>query len=138
MTKYYVDAAIWRDYYENRSDRFRPLGIWALDFFKKALEEEWVIICSDIVENELAIKYDKEHIKDILSVISKTNLLKRVEATPRQHKEARSLSKKRNVPKGDAFHAIIARDEGAILVTRDHHFDELQDVVRSIKPEGLI
>lgn len=27
--KYYLDACIWRDYFENREDRFRPLGEWA-------------------------------------------------------------------------------------------------------------
>ena len=35
MARYYVDTAIFRDYCENRVDRFRPLGEWALAFFKK-------------------------------------------------------------------------------------------------------
>ena len=40
--KYYIDSNIWRDYFENRSDRFRPLGDWALMFFKEIIINESV------------------------------------------------------------------------------------------------
>ena len=36
--KYYLDTSIWRDYYENRSDKFRPWGEWALILINKILE----------------------------------------------------------------------------------------------------
>jgi len=34
----------------------------------------------------------------------------------------------RNVPRGDALHAIIARDHKLILITRDNHFKKLEDI----------
>ena len=136
--KYFVDTLTWRDYYENREDRLRPLGEWAFEFFKKAMEEGSLIIYSDFVKDELRKDYDEEKIKDMLGVIDKVDLLKRVEVKPNQFEEAVKLSKERNVPFGDALHAIVARDNNATVITRDHHFEELQDIADSKKPEDLI
>jgi len=136
--KYYIDTLIWRDYYENRKDRFRPLGEWAFEFFKKAMMEDCLIFYSDFVEDELRKDYDVKKIKEIFTVIDKIQLLKRVEVQPVQLKEAAKISKERNVPFGDALHAIIARDVGATVITRDHHFEDLQDIASSKKPEDLI
>jgi len=138
MKKYYIDTLTWRDYYENRKDRFRPLGEWALRFFKKAMEEKSLIFYSDFVEDELKRDYDKEQITDMLSVIDAVDILNKVEASPKQFKEAALLSKERNVPFGDALHALIAREVGAVVITRDHHYEELQDIAPSKKPEQLI
>jgi len=52
--------------------------------------------------------------------------------------EAKQISKKQNVPMGDALHAILARDSYAILVTRDRHFQRLRLISSSFKPEELI
>jgi hypothetical protein len=35
MQRYYLDTCIWVDYLENRQDRFRPLGDWALRLIKQ-------------------------------------------------------------------------------------------------------
>jgi len=136
--KYYIDTLIWRDYYENRKDRFRPLGEWALDFFKKAIRENSMIIYSDFVEDELRKDYNEKQIKDIFSVIDKVSLLRKVEVQQKQFMEAAKLSKERNVPFGDAVHAIVSRDVGSIIITRNHHFEELQDIVIPKKPEELL
>ena len=136
--KYYIDTLTWRDYYENRKDRFRPLGEWAFEFFKKAMREDCLIFYSDFVEDELRKDYDAKKIKEIFTVIDKIQLLKKVEVQPNQLKEAAKISKERNVPFGDALHAIIARDIGATVITRDHHFEDLQDIAPSKKPEDLI
>jgi len=37
-------------------------------------------------------------------------------------KEAHQLSRKLKIPVKDALHALIARDNGAIFITRDKHF----------------
>jgi len=42
------------------------------------------------------------------------------------------------VPAGDALHAIVARDNDLILVTRDRHFRKLEDISKHYKPEELI
>ncbi|PIU30138.1 hypothetical protein COT07_02335 [Candidatus Woesearchaeota archaeon CG07_land_8_20_14_0_80_44_23] len=136
--KYYVDTLIWRDYYENRRDRFRPLGEWAFEFFKKAICEESLIFCSDFIERELLKDYDEEKVKDMLSIIERIHLLRRVEVRAEQFNEAAGLCKERRIPFGDALHAIVARDVGATVITRDHHFEELQDIALSKKPEDLL
>jgi len=48
------------------------------------------------------------------------------------------LKKKLKIPFGDALHTILAKDNEAILVTRDHHFDVVEGIVKIRKPEDLI
>lgn len=33
--RFYLDACIWGDYWENRSDNFRPLGEWAFRYLSR-------------------------------------------------------------------------------------------------------
>ena len=120
MNKYYFDSCIWRDYFENRSDKFRPL-----------------IIYSDIVEEELNVGFSKEEVKNIISVVPKENIIK-INVSKEQLREAIQVSKELNIPTKDALHAIVARNNNAILVTRDKHFYELQNQVEIKKPEDLI
>ena len=135
MQKYYLDACIWFDYFENRKDRFRPLGEWALDLIKKIIEENALILYSDLVEAELKRRY--LNMFDMLRVVPNRLLIK-VIASDAQIKEATLISKKTNIPKPDALHAVIARDNNAILITRDAHFLELQEDIIIKKPEELI
>ena len=136
--KFYLDSAIWRDYSENRSDRFRPLGEWALTLINNALENEDFILYSDMVIKELKVKYSDEEINNILEIVSKRNLLVKVDISESQAKEAAILCGQREVAFGDALHAILARDNNAIMVTRDKHFLELTDIAEVKKPEDLI
>jgi len=55
-----------------------------------------------------------------------------------QRDEAMKISKERNLPPGDVLHAIIARDHKLIMITRDKHFKELEDITIHYKPEELI
>ncbi len=122
--KYYIDAAIWRDLHENRSDRFRPLGDWAFELFKKIRKDKEKILYSNLVVDELSIAFEKETIKKLFEDISE--LLEKVEIKKEHVEEAKILSKELKIPFGDALHGILARDNNAIMVTRDHHFEELQ------------
>jgi|SRR3989344_1646032 len=137
MKKFYFDTSIWRDYYENRSDKFRPLGEWALMLVNKIISEEHIVLYSDLVTTELKIHYTEEEIKKMFNVLHDDALVK-VDITFSQSEEAIILSKKRNVPFGDALHSILARDYNAILVSRDNHFLELTDIAEIKKPEDLI
>jgi predicted nucleic acid-binding protein len=56
----------------------------------------------------------------------------------KQFRKAKDISNKRNIPVFDALHAIIARDNSAVMITRDRHFDKLLDIVRYKKPEEII
>ena len=68
----------------------------------------------------------------------KPNHLKRVQVTKEQFEEARRLSKQRDVPLGDAIHAVLARDHDAQLVSRDWDFEKLKDITNVQKPENLM
>jgi len=61
-----------------------------------------------------------------------------VESTEKQARKAKDLSSKRDIPKGDALHALIARDNKATLVTLDNHFKKLLDITKPKRPQDLI
>lgn len=134
---YYIDSCIWRDYFENRSDKFRPLGDWAFSLIKLIIQENNLIIYSDLVEEELHEGFSEEDIKKIISIVPKENLVK-IESSSEQLKEAIQIAKKLRIPVKDTLHAILARDNDAIMVTRDKHFYELSGKVTIKKPEDLI
>jgi len=138
MVRYYLDSCIWRDYFENRSDRFRPLGDWALDLIKKIIHEEGIILYSDLVEDELEVVYSKDEIRNnIFSIVPKEIFLK-VLISENQSKESVYYSKKLGIPINDCIHAILARDNNAIMVTRDKHFFEFKGITEVKCPEELI
>lgn len=135
--KYYLDTCIWIDYLENRYDKFKPLGDWALELINKIIRDNSSFIFSDHVIKELENKYSKNELKKFLEFIPK-QLIINTKTTKNQAKEAYNLKIKFNIPFGDALHTILARDNQAKLVTRDKHFIELKNIVEIKKPEELI
>lgn len=61
-----------------------------------------------------------------------------VPITNKQIQEAQIIGKIRKVGGADALHAILARDNDAILVTRDAHYLDLTDITTIKKPEDII
>ncbi len=137
MTRYYIDACIWRDYLENRSDNFRPLGEWALELIKKAIRSEEMILCSELVKDELREDLKEEEINDAFSIVP-PNLFLTVKISRKQIIETKEKSLVMRTPFKDTLHAVIARDNDAIMVTRDKHFLELLDIAKIRKPEDLL
>lgn len=135
--KYYIDACIWRDFHENRKDKFRPLGEWAFNLFRMIKETKGKVLYSDLVVEELSIAYDANAIKDIFKIIERDGLLEKAEVRKEQFQEAARLKRERNLPFADVLHAIIARDNEAIMVTRDTHFEEFENIGTIRKPEDL-
>lgn len=135
--KYYLDTCIWRDYFEDRKDRFRPLGEWAFQFIKKIIEEESKVIFSDLNRTELMLAYSGEEINNILTIIPKSKLIF-VERDKGKMKSAKEFSIRFKIHFADALHAVFALENGAILVSRDKHFDNLRFVLDVKKPEDLI
>ena len=138
MADYYIDASIWRDFHENRVDRFRLLGEWAFELFKKIRKNKEKVLYSDLIVEELSKDFGKETIIKIFSIMMEEGLLKKVEIKEKQIKEAVRLRNNLKIPFGDVLHAILARDNNAIMVTRDRHFEEVQNIVNIKKPEELI
>ena len=137
MKTYYFDTSIWLDFFENRNEPSMPKGEWAKKLVSNISENKDKIIFSDNNSIELeGIGYSKYEIEDLLSSLKP--LIYYVESTAKQVENARDLSKKRDVPKRDALHALLARDNKAILVTLDNHFKKLTDIAYPCSPKSLI
>lgn len=136
--KYYIDTSIWRDFYEDRKDRFRPLGEWAFELFKKIIREKSIVLYSKLVIEELLNDFSMEEIKKIFSIVDDKGLLEEVEISQSQREEAGILCNRLRIPFNDCLFAILARDNRAIMVARDHHFELLADITEAKKPEELI
>jgi len=135
--RFYIDTSIWVDVYEDRTGHCgEPLGEFGTVLLSKILAEKSRIVVTDILLAELHVKFSDSQIKGIFSLFEK--LIEPVKSSKDQHEEALRLASERDVPKGDAFHAILARDSDSILVTRDRHFKKLSDISRPFKPEDLI
>ncbi len=139
--KVFVDTHIFIDYFLDRKDRFKPLGEFAFQFFKKAVEcRYFVIICQPVIDELCSAlsKNEKAVWEDVLYDLVKAKKIELITFSREQMKEASAISAERNVPKYDALFAIIARDNNAIIVSRDkHHHENLSDLVRVSRPEEL-
>lgn len=136
-TKYYLDACIWIDYFENRSDRFRPLGEWALDLIKKIIRDEDIFVISGQLIKELSKEYSSEKLANIFKIVPKA-LTIQIETKECYNLYALRMKNKYKIPFGDALHLAIAKYNQCILVTRDNHFNGLDEGVQINKPEELI
>ena len=134
MTQYYLDTSIWIDFYEKRGHN----GELAFQFLSKVLRGNNSIFYSDLVIVELKrVGYTQEQVLDIFR-IAKPYFLRRLHIYPEQIDEARLLMQSRNIPKGDALHAILARDNNTILISRDNDFKKLKDITKVHFPEDFI
>ena len=135
--KYYLDTSIWLDFFENRNESNLPKGDWAHKLLSKITENNGKVIYSDIVLLELGVAgYQPHEIEKLFKKIKP--ILVFVESTEKQVRKAKDLSAKRDVPKGDALHAVVARDNKATLVTIDNHFKKLLDITKTRRPQDLI
>lgn len=136
--KFYLDTAIWRDYFEDRKDNLKPLGEFAFNFLRQCKERKIMIIVSDAVVFELRKYFSQERINEIFSYFK--DIIVNVYATPEQVFEANKewLERKKKLPFDDVLHAVIAKHHAAILVARDNHFFEfLCSIIEVAKPEDI-
>lgn len=134
--KFYLDTSIWRDYFEDRKDNLKPLGEFAFQFLKKCEKNDWVVLFSELVIQELKPYYSSERIVEVFS--SFKQFLLEVSISNDQILEARKiLAFTKETHLKDIIHAILARDNKAIMITRDRHFDALSDFVKVAKPEDI-
>jgi len=135
--KYYLDASIWVDFYENRKGYNNEcLGDYAFKLLIQIKAKADRIILTDFLIRELEVRYSIEEINGMFKLFE--HLVDKIMITKEQKEEANKISEKRNVPKGDAIHAIIARDNKLILITRDNHFRSLEDISFYYRPEEFI
>ncbi|MBU2639074.1 MAG: type II toxin-antitoxin system VapC family toxin [Nanoarchaeota archaeon] len=135
--KFYLDTSIWMDLYEDRKGfNNEPLGDYAWDLVSYIKTIGGKIIVSVFLLKELERYYPLDEIRGMTFLFE--GLMIKAEVSDAQIKEAKSLSKERNVPFGDAIHAVVARDNNAIIVSRDRHFMLLADICNVIPPEKII
>lgn len=133
---YYVDTCIWRDYFEDRADGMRPLGAFAFQFLDGCLQRNIPLITTDNVIRELRKYYSAHRINQVFQ--SYISIIRTVEVTKMDWDEAKRLSRTRvESHLEDILHAVVARNHGCILITRDKGFDSLRDVIPVQKPEEV-
>ncbi len=133
MAIYNLDTSIWLDYYEKRGNN----GVNALKLILKIIKDKSMVIYSDLHIKELKdLGYNLGEINILLRIVKPDNL-RRVHISREQKEEATLLAYNRDIPRGDALHAILARDNNSIMVSRDMHFQRLLDVVKTKRPEEL-
>ena len=136
MVRFYVDTSVWRDYFEDRKDNVRPLGLFAFRFLKKCTEKGFKILFSHFVVEELLTYYSKERVKLVFENF-KEHLVE-VRETDDMRREALVLKEKFSIPLVDAAHALLAKANNAVIVSRDKHFRELEHIVEVRLPEEII
>ena len=125
MRRFYLDTCIWIDLIENRvGTKGEPFGKEATKLLAWIRQHKHRIIISDEVYRELSV-YFPDVTKPLLSFALICDLIL---VNPAQQSEARMVAQLRNVPLSDAVHALIARDYGCTLVSRDRHFRRLTDI----------
>jgi len=137
MARYYIDTSIWMDLYEDREGyNGEPLGdyAWKLLALIKSMGDKLVI--TDLLVKELELNYSLERINGMLKLFE--DVLEKIISTKGQGDKAKKIAEKRKLPVGDVLHAILARDNGLILVSRDNHFRKLLDISKYYNPEELI
>lgn len=115
----YVDTNVYLDYLFNRKDGLRPLGDFAFELLKKAVQCQYSILLSDVVIDELKNNITKEDIAQLLDMIKPKLVLIKKEAS--DDINARLVS---NQNYWDVLHYVLAKRGGAeIIVTRNiRHF----------------
>lgn len=137
MKRYYLDTSIWLDFFENRNEPGIPKGDWANEVINKIISEDDRIVYSDNVVYELeGLGYAQYQIIEMFSRLKEILIF--VEATDKQIGKAKDLAAKRNIPKRDALHALIARDCKSTLITLDRHFREISDITKPVRPQDVI
>jgi predicted nucleic acid-binding protein len=82
----------------------------------------------------LESKYSVEEINGMFAPFQ----VERISSTETERDEAKRIAVKKKIPRGDALHAIMARDNNLILITRDKHFRQLETISVHYKPEDII
>jgi predicted nucleic acid-binding protein len=106
--------------------------------FLKMICDKDTIIYSDLILKELTFDFDKKDLYTLFCILDSLGALKKVVISGSQYDEAKSVALRRCLPHPDVLHAIVARDDGAVLVSQDAHFQRLRDLVVVRKPQEIV
>lgn len=135
--KYYFDTCIWIDFIEDRvGSKGEPFGRYASELIRKIKNDKNILFLSNMNLKELV--YNRQNVLNAFENIERIGLLKKVRIAKRDMLEARAVSLIYSLDIKDAIHAVIAKNNDLILVSRDRHFYKIKGFVRGHKPEELI
>lgn len=138
--KLYLDTHIFVDFWNDRVDKMRPLGDFAYELLRETIGCKHHLLFSDLIVAELINSCGlTEHDiwNELFSDIIRAGKFSKVEITEQQKSEAKKMAARLEIPKSDALHAILARDNKAVLVSRDHHHESVKDFVKVLTPEDI-
>lgn len=135
----YIDSNCYIDYFENRTDKLRPLGEFAYSLIRKTIECEYKIIISSLIIDELKFNSYENNIKELIKVLKEVKKIAYIRESEKDEQESRKLKRERKSPLNDTKHVVIARRAKVkFLVTRNmKDFEELLDLVELKYPENL-
>jgi predicted nucleic acid-binding protein len=134
--RFYLDTCIWRDLLEDRKSGYSFLGENAFQFLKNCREFGCRVLCSDLVLDELGAYFTEEEVSSMLEPF--LDLIEFVDYTKEETIQVRLVVNKiSGVHFADVLHALVSRDNNAVIITRDKHFDLLSDIVTVLKPEEV-
>lgn len=135
--KFYFDTSIWLDFLEDRDKPNFPKSEWAKTLVEGIILNGDTLLISDLNLVEL------EHLGYSIYIFNEMiqkfrDRFVKIEAGEDELGRARDLANKRNIPCNDALHALIARNNQAILITLDGHFNEIKDICIPHSPKEFI
>lgn len=138
MARYLVDTCVWIDYLEDEGS-CQHLRQSAEIFFRKVIDKRYDLFMAECTLFELKKKFSDEQIANLMLILNKCGLLKRLRPTAEQITQAEKLAQKKDLPKNDCLIAIQARDNSAVVITQDKHLLlGLVDVASAIRPQDVI
>ncbi|MBI2124662.1 PIN domain-containing protein [Candidatus Pacearchaeota archaeon] len=132
MQRYYLDTSIWLDLFEDRGKNSEKV----LEFIKKMIENNSLIHYSEANIKELKhLGYGFNEVTALFIPIR--SIIRKIHICEDEINMAKKIALQRNVPKIDALHAILSRNNEAQLISRDRHFEKLKDIAITKKPEEI-
>jgi predicted nucleic acid-binding protein len=125
--KFYVDTCVWIDLLDSKEKDVMKL-------FSLIIENKHTILLSNTLRKELR----KILVRKNSNLLFELFPIEYIEETIVQLQEGKKLEKILNIPFADAVHAINARDNNSILITKDKHFQKLKSIKTSYSPSLAI
>lgn len=92
--KYYIDASIWIDLYEDRKGyQGEPLGEFALKLFSLIKAKNSILVLTDFLIRELESNYSIEEINGMVKPFEK--IVKKILVTKEQRQEAKKIAQEK-------------------------------------------
>lgn len=126
----YLDSNIFLDFWLDRSENGIPVGDFAHQLLRSAILCRYTIVISESTIFELNRNYPGGNIEKKFDDLKKLNKIKIERVTEKHLLDAKKLAYRMKVPVHDAVHALICKEQKAVMVTRDaHFFEKLSDIV---------